>query len=69
MHSRHVKVLLTYVLCLMFLKFQKHILCFHKINIECNGTENNHTFSRACEPILGYPVVISLTTSNPGTIS
>jgi len=50
MHSRHVKVLLTYILCLMFLKFQKHI-CFHKINIECNGTENNHTFSRACEPL------------------
>ena len=50
MHSRHVKVLLTYISCLMFLKFQKHI-CFHKINIGCNGTENNHTFSRACEPL------------------
>jgi len=25
--------------------------CFHKINIGCNGTENNHTFSRACEPL------------------
>ena len=22
-----------------------------KINIGCNGTENNHTFSRACEPL------------------
>ena len=50
MHSRHVNVLLTYIPCLMFLKFQKHI-CFHKINIECNGTENNHIFSRACETL------------------
>jgi len=26
-------------------------LCFHKINIGCNGTENNHTFSWAYEPL------------------
>jgi len=37
-------------LCLMFLKFQKH-KCFHKINIGCNGTKNNLTFSRAYEPL------------------
>jgi len=40
MHSRHVKVLLKYISCLMFLKFQKHI-CFHKIYIGCNGNEYN----------------------------
>jgi len=34
----------------MFLKFQKQ-KCFHKINIGCNGTEINHTFSRACEQL------------------
>ena len=50
MHSRHVKVLLKYVSCLMFLKFQKH-KSFHKINIGCNGTKNYHTFSRAREPL------------------
>ena len=55
MHIRHVKVLLKYILWLMFLKFQNHI-CFHKINIGCNGTENNHTFSRACEP----PTIVKL---------
>ena len=51
MHSRHVKVFLKYISCLMFLKFQKHI-CFHKINIGCNGTFDYmyHTFSKACEP-------------------
>ena len=38
MHSRHVKVLLKYVSCLMCLKFQKH-KSFHKINIGCNGTK------------------------------
>jgi len=50
MHSRHVKVFLKYISCLMFLKFQKHI-SFHKIYIGCNWTGNNHTFSRACEPL------------------
>ena len=25
---------------------------FHKINIGCYGTENNHTFSRACESLI-----------------
>ena len=50
MHSIHVNVLLKYISCLNFLKFQKHI-CFNKINIGCYGTENNHTFSRACDPL------------------
>jgi len=26
-------------------------ICFHKINIGCNRTENNNTFSWACEPL------------------
>ena len=43
MQIRHVKVLLKYISCLMFLNFKKHI-SFNKINIGCNGTENYHTF-------------------------
>ena len=35
--------LLTYISCLMFLKFQKH-LCYDKINIGCNGTKKKHFF-------------------------
>jgi len=35
-------------------------LWFHKINIGCNGTENNHTFSRACEPLLNWKFFIKL---------
>jgi len=27
-------------------------ICFHKITIACNGTENYHTFSRACGPLV-----------------
>ena len=35
-------------------EIQKHILllCFHKINIGCNRTENNHTISRTTYPLL-----------------
>jgi len=38
MHRRQVKILLKYISCLMFLKFQKYV-CFHKFNIGGNGTE------------------------------
>jgi len=35
-------------------EIQKHILllCFHKINIGCNRTENYHTISRTTYPLL-----------------
>ena len=49
MHNRPVKVLLQFISRLMFLKFQRK-KC-HKINIGCNGTENNHSFLRACDSL------------------
>ena len=55
MQGRHVKVLLKYVSCLMFLKFQKH-KSFHKINIGFNGTKNYQTFLRACEPLTNFKI-------------
>jgi len=51
MHSRHAKVLLKYISCLMFLKFQKHVgLCFFytKLTLDVMGQK---FFSRACEPL------------------
>jgi len=59
MQIGHVKVLLKYILLLMFLKFQNH-MCFQKINIGCNGTENNHTFSRACDAVKTDTSVIGI---------
>ena len=53
MQSRHVKALLKYISCRMFLKFQKHIR-FYKINIGCNGTEKNPTLSQ--EPVNHIPI-------------
>jgi len=50
MHNRPVNVLLQFNSRLMFLKFQIEKCC-HKITIGCNGTENNHTFSRACDSL------------------
>ena len=48
--SLHLKFIYMYSSRLMFLKFQRKKCC-HKINIGCNGTENNHTFLRACDSL------------------
>jgi len=50
MDNRPLNVLLQFISRLMFLKFQKEKWC-DKINIGCNATENNHTFSRACDSL------------------
>ena len=49
MHSRHGEATFEIYIMAVVLKFQKYV-CVHKINIGCNGTENNRTVSRACEP-------------------
>jgi len=51
MHSRHAEAIFEIYIMAVVLKFQKHV-CVHKINIGCNGTENNHTASRAFEPYM-----------------
>ena len=54
MHSRHVKILLKYISCLMFLKFQKHV-CFHKFNI--GGIMGLKITSLSQEPVNHSPLL------------
>ena len=49
MHSRHAEAIFEIYIMAVVLKIQKYV-CVHNINIGCNGTENNRTVSRACEP-------------------
>jgi len=49
MHSSHAEAIFGIYIMAVVLKFPKHA-CVPEINIGCNGTENNRTVSRACEP-------------------
>jgi len=57
MDNRPVNLLLQFISRLMFLKFQREKCC-HRINIGCNGTEHNHTFSIACDSLTFVKVKI-----------
>ena len=47
--SRHAEGIVRIYIMLDVSEILRNIICCHKINIGCKGTENNHTFSRACE--------------------